>query len=144
MYDSAMPRSPRPEFPAPVLITDTAALEALCARLRTEAVVTVDTEFMRERTYWPELCVVQLASDTEVHLALLDMNLPKLTGLETLQLVRQMHAMLPGILVTADNSQSLMREAQRSSVYSVLPKPVRKEMVLGTVARALRKHYGCA
>jgi CheY-like chemotaxis protein len=87
---------------------------------------------------------LELASDTEVHLALLDMNLPKLTGLETLQLVRQMHAMLPGILVTADNSQSLMREAQRSSVYSVLPKPVRKEMVLGTVARALRKHYGCA
>ena len=70
------------------------------------------------------------------------MNLPKLTGLETLQLVRQMHSMLPGILVTADASQSLLREAQRSSVYSVLPKPVRKEMVLGTMARALRKHYG--
>jgi ribonuclease D len=49
-----------------VLITDTAALEALCTRLRAEAVVTVDTEFMRERTYWPELCVVQLASDTDV------------------------------------------------------------------------------
>ncbi len=87
---------------------------------------------------------VDLASEAEVHLALLDMNLPKLTGLETLQLVRQMHAMLPGILVTADTSQSLMREAQRSSVYSVLPKPVRKEMVLGTLARALRKHYGSA
>ena len=65
-----------------------------------------------------------------------------LRGLETLQLVRQMHSMLPGILVTADASQSLLREAQRSSVYSVLPKPVRKEMVLGTMARALRKHYG--
>ena len=85
---------------------------------------------------------LDLASDAEVHLALLDMNLPKLTGLETLQLVRQMHSMLPGILVTADASQSLLREDQRSSVYSVLPKPVRKEMVLGTMARALRKHYG--
>lgn len=85
---------------------------------------------------------VDLAGDAEIHLALLDMNLPKLTGLETLQLVRQMHAMLPGILVTADASQSLMREAQRSSVYSVLPKPVSKDMVLGTVTRALRRHYG--
>ena len=61
-----MSRSPRPEFPAPVLITTTEALDALCARLRTEAVVTVDTEFMRERTYWPELCVVQLAGAGEV------------------------------------------------------------------------------
>ena len=77
-----------------------------------------------------------------VHLALLDMHLPRLTGLETLQLVRQMHAMLPAILVTADASQSLMREAQRSSIYSVLPKPVSKGLVLQTVARALRRHYG--
>jgi ribonuclease D len=48
------------------LVTDTAELNALCARLRTERFVTVDTEFMRERTYWPELCVVQLAGEAEV------------------------------------------------------------------------------
>jgi ribonuclease D len=60
-----MPRQTRSEFPAPDLITTTDALAALCARLRQERFVTVDTEFMRERTYWPELCVVQLASDTE-------------------------------------------------------------------------------
>lgn len=61
-----MPRTPRTEFPPPALITKTADLDALCARLRTERFVTVDTEFMRERTYWPELCVVQLAGDHEV------------------------------------------------------------------------------
>jgi ribonuclease D len=61
-----MPRTQRPEFPAPVLVTTTEELDALCARLRTETVVTVDTEFMRERTYWPELCVVQLAGAAEV------------------------------------------------------------------------------
>ena len=85
---------------------------------------------------------IDMVTDAEVHLALLDMHLPRLTGLETLQLVRQMHAMLPAILVTADASQSLMREAQRSSIYSVLPKPVSKGLVLQTVARALRRHYG--
>jgi ribonuclease D len=65
-----MPRTNGPArtgaFPEPVLITETAALAALCERLRRETFVTVDTEFMRERTYWPELCVVQLASDTDV------------------------------------------------------------------------------
>lgn len=61
-----MPRQTRADFPAPALITTTEALDALCTRLRAETFVTVDTEFMRERTYWPELCVVQLASDSEV------------------------------------------------------------------------------
>ena len=55
-----MSRTPRADFPPPALIADTQTLAALCARLRNEAFVTVDTEFMRERTYWPELCVVQL------------------------------------------------------------------------------------
>ena len=58
-----MPR--RIEYPAPSLITDTDSLAALCTRLRTEPVVTVDTEFMRERTYYPELCVVQLGGERE-------------------------------------------------------------------------------
>ena len=54
--------------PAPVLITTTEELVPLCERLRQEPFVTVDTEFMRERTYWPELCVVQLggSQDTAV------------------------------------------------------------------------------
>ncbi|EKN00236.1 ribonuclease D [Acidocella sp. MX-AZ02] len=49
-------------------IATSEALEALCARLETEAFVTVDTEFMREKTYYPELCLVQLggAEDTAV------------------------------------------------------------------------------
>ena len=69
-----MTRSPRPEFPAPALTTTTGALDELCARLRRETFVTIDTEFMRERTYWPELCVVQLAGAEEV--AIVDAQAP--------------------------------------------------------------------
>jgi ribonuclease D len=61
-----MARHSRADFPPPVLITTTEALDALCRRLAEESFVTVDTEFMRERTYWPELCVVQLAGANEV------------------------------------------------------------------------------
>jgi len=49
------------------LITDTRALDAFCRRLATAEFVTVDTEFMRERTYWPVLCLVQLAGPDEAH-----------------------------------------------------------------------------
>ncbi len=43
------------------LITDTKALAALCKALAHESFVTVDTEFMRETTYWPDLCLIQIA-----------------------------------------------------------------------------------
>ncbi len=43
------------------LITDTAALAQFCAGLAQANYVTVDTEFMREKTYWPILCLVQIA-----------------------------------------------------------------------------------
>ena len=50
--------------------------------------------------------------------------------------------MLPCILVTADVSDLLMREAFRAQVYSVIPKPVSKQVVLYTVVRALVRVYG--
>jgi ribonuclease D len=52
--------------PETTFITTTAELAALCERLSTEEFVTVDTEFMRERTYYPELCLVQLAGTQDV------------------------------------------------------------------------------
>jgi ribonuclease D len=47
------------------LITTTAALADLCSRLAKSEFVAVDTEFMRENTYWPELCLVQIANTEE-------------------------------------------------------------------------------
>lgn len=44
------------------LITTTSQLAAVCDRLAKHSVVTVDTEFLRETTYYPLLCVIQLAS----------------------------------------------------------------------------------
>ena len=43
------------------LITTTADLEAACDRMGRHAFVTVDTEFLRETTYYPLLCVAQMA-----------------------------------------------------------------------------------
>ena len=43
-------------------ITSTADLADFCARLEGQEFVAVDTEFMRETTYWPKLCLIQAAS----------------------------------------------------------------------------------
>ena len=87
---------------------------------------------------------LDIASGVRVDLALLDMHMPTLTGLETLKLLRQIHALLPAILVTADATESVIRQAQQVRAYSVIPKPVSKNVVLYTVVRALVRAYGAA
>jgi len=47
------------------LITTTSELAAVCDRLSRHPVITVDTEFLRETTYYPLLCVIQMASSEE-------------------------------------------------------------------------------
>jgi ribonuclease D len=47
------------------VITDSATLAAFCRRLSGDIFVTVDTEFMRDRTYWPILCLVQVGGAEE-------------------------------------------------------------------------------
>ncbi len=47
------------------LITTNSELAAVCGRLAKHPVITVDTEFLRETTYYPLLCVVQMASAEE-------------------------------------------------------------------------------
>lgn len=59
------------------LITDTETLAAFCAHLATADYIAVDTEFMRENTYWADLCLIQLASPDEA--AAVD---PKASGID--------------------------------------------------------------
>jgi len=51
--------------PAMDVIASSAELTAVCARMARHAYITVDTEFLRETTYYPLLCVAQMASPDE-------------------------------------------------------------------------------
>ena len=84
---------------------------------------------------------LDLVREHEVHLALFDMHLPRLSGLETLALVRQMKGAIPAILITADQDENLMRRALSEHAYCVLAKPVSKHVVIYVVHRALEKYY---
>jgi DNA-binding NtrC family response regulator len=76
-----------------------------------------------------------------VHLAVLDMHLPRLSGLETLALVRQVRAALPAILMSGDWNENLMRRALSEHAFCVLEKPVSRHMVVHVVHKALQKFY---
>jgi len=69
------------------LITDTAALSDLVGRLAKHPFVAVDTEFMRENTFWPDLCLIQIASPEEA--AAVD---PKAEGIDLAPLMDLMVA----------------------------------------------------
>src|SRR5258708_14967058 len=47
------------------LIAETAALAEFCRRQRQASFIAIDTEFMRDKTYWPQLCLVQSAGPEE-------------------------------------------------------------------------------
>lgn len=47
------------------IITTTEALAAACSRFAKCDYVTIDTEFLRETTFWPELCLIQMASEED-------------------------------------------------------------------------------
>ncbi len=68
---------------------------------------------------------------------LLDMHMPDLTGLETLQIIRERHETLPCVMLTADASQQVVHRALALRVYTVLTKPVSQELVTGAVRQAL-------
>lgn len=77
----------------------------------------------------------------DVHLALMDMNLPKLSGLETISIVHQIKGVLPTILITAEHSDDLVRKALSAHAFCVLAKPVSRNVVIYVVTRALEKYY---
>lgn len=84
---------------------------------------------------------VHIVRTQVVHLVLLDMHMPKLTGLETLRLVKQFKAILPCILLSADLDETIVEQARREHAFSVLRKPVALMQIMGVVRQALEATY---
>lgn len=78
----------------------------------------------------------------EVHLLLLDMHMPRLTGLETIERVKQFKSRLPCILISAGLDETLERQARLAEAFSVLAKPVTRRQLTSTVESAMRRIYG--
>jgi CheY-like chemotaxis protein len=82
---------------------------------------------------------LQIVQHTVVHVALFDMHMPRLSGLQAIERLREMGLDLPCILISANLTDQIRQQAQ---AFSVLAKPVRVELVRAAVAAALRATYG--
>ncbi|REK09828.1 MAG: response regulator [Planctomycetota bacterium] len=84
---------------------------------------------------------LDIVREQEVHLLLLDMHMPRLTGLETLRQVKQFKSRLPCILISAGLDENLADAARQANAFSVLPKPISRRELTSTVELAMRRIY---
>lgn len=84
---------------------------------------------------------IDIVQGHEVHLALMDFHLPRLSGLETIAIVRQIKGVIPTILISGDRDENLLRRALSERAYCVLSKPVSRHVVIYVVTKALEKYY---
>ncbi len=84
---------------------------------------------------------LEIVRDQEVHLLLLDMHMPRLSGLETIRRVKQFRSRLPCILLSAALDDLLIQQAQLAEAFSVLSKPVSRLQITSVVDLALRHAY---
>jgi CheY-like chemotaxis protein len=83
---------------------------------------------------------LDIIQEESIHLALFDVQMPRMTGLETVEMVHRINALLPCILVTANATQEVIRQAFQVRAYSVIPKPVSKHLLLFTMLRAIKAY----
>jgi CheY-like chemotaxis protein len=84
---------------------------------------------------------LEILGQRDIHLVLLDMHMPRLSGLETIRRVKQIRSRLPCILLSARMDEVLAQQARLADAFSVLAKPVSCAAITNTVEQALRRIY---
>lgn len=84
---------------------------------------------------------LEIVEREPVHLILLDMHMPRLTGLEAIRRVKQFHPVLPCILISAKLDEEITRAAMDADAYRVLSKPIGLRALTDVVTQALADVY---
>jgi CheY-like chemotaxis protein len=84
---------------------------------------------------------IEIVHREQIHVALLDMHMPRLTGLETIRRVKRVRAVVPCILISAEMDEGLAEEAKEVDAFSSLSKPVSLAEITQTVSLAMRTAY---
>ena len=87
---------------------------------------------------------IEVIEHREIHLALFDVHMPVLTGIEALRAVRRFRAELPSILMSANWTDPLRAAALELSPAAVLQKPITRRELVTSVTAALEDAYRSA
>jgi CheY-like chemotaxis protein len=85
---------------------------------------------------------LDLIEHEQIHVAVLDQQMPGLGGLQVIRRMREVQKTPPqAILLTNHLTNHLLHEALGAHVFSVLSKPVDFNLLLDVLARVLKRHY---
>jgi len=84
---------------------------------------------------------IEMAESMQIDIALLDMHMRVLTGLDTLRILKSLNVTAPCILITADATEALREDARNAEAHSVLAKPVTKGELVSAVSTAIEDVY---
>jgi len=85
---------------------------------------------------------VEVVRRHAVHVALVDMQMPGMTGLETIRLLRDaFQPPIPCVLMSGEATQELRRKALAVHACSFIPKPLNLHVLRETVAEILQRYY---
>ena len=84
---------------------------------------------------------LEIVRSESIHVVLLDMHMPRLTGLETIRRVKTFRSPLPCILISAAMDEGLTDEAIEADAFSVLHKPISFAEITDVVSHAMRLTY---
>lgn len=84
---------------------------------------------------------LSLIESKPIHVAVLDYHMQGLGGMQVIKLMRELQNAPPAILLAAELTNHLLREAIGMHVFSVLSKPVDFNLLLDTLARVMQRHY---
>lgn len=77
-----------------------------------------------------------------IHMALVDVHMPKVTGLEVIAVLDRRAERMPYVLMSAMMDEEIEREAARMRAYKILRKPIRLQTLRDIVCGGLAETYG--
>ena len=83
---------------------------------------------------------VEIVKRESIHVVLIDMHMPKLTGIEAIREIKEVQQRVPCILISAAIDDVIRSQAE--AAFSLLEKPVNAQTVTHTVHEALESAYG--
>ena len=85
---------------------------------------------------------LDLIKHSRVHVAVVDVHMPHVTGLDVIRHLYEGPSSLPCVLMSAELDDEIRQEAERMCAYDVLSKPLKLSQLTAVVSHALNEFYG--